>query len=33
MAIPDQIAQQSQEGNDARWADELAELRAYLEAA
>lgn len=32
-SLPDQIAQQSQEGNDAGWADELAELRAYLEAA
>jgi uncharacterized protein YndB with AHSA1/START domain len=32
-SLPDQIAQQSQEGNDAGWANELAELRAYLEAA
>ncbi|HEX4942212.1 MAG TPA: SRPBCC domain-containing protein [Actinomycetota bacterium] len=32
-SLPDQIAQQSQEGNDAGWTDELAELRAYLEAA
>jgi uncharacterized protein YndB with AHSA1/START domain len=32
-SLPDQIAQQSQEGNDAGWAEELAELQAYLEAA
>jgi uncharacterized protein YndB with AHSA1/START domain len=32
-SLPDQIPQQSQEGNDDGWADELAELRVYLEAA
>jgi uncharacterized protein YndB with AHSA1/START domain len=32
-ALPDQIAQQSQEGNDAGWRDELEELKTYLEAA
>ncbi len=32
-SLSDQIAQQSQEGNDAGWAKELAELQAYLEAA
>jgi uncharacterized protein YndB with AHSA1/START domain len=32
-SLPDQIAQQSQEGNDAGWAEELAELQTYLEAA
>jgi uncharacterized protein YndB with AHSA1/START domain len=32
-SLPDQIAQQSQEGNDAGWAEELRELQAYLEAA
>jgi uncharacterized protein YndB with AHSA1/START domain len=32
-SLPDQIAQQSQDGNDAGWAGELRELQAYLEAA
>jgi uncharacterized protein YndB with AHSA1/START domain len=32
-SLPDQIAQQSQRGNDAGWRDELEELKAYLEAA
>jgi uncharacterized protein YndB with AHSA1/START domain len=32
-ALPDQIAQQSREGNDAGWAGELDELKTYLEAA
>jgi uncharacterized protein YndB with AHSA1/START domain len=32
-SLPDQIAQQSQQGNDAGWVEELAELQAYLEAA
>jgi uncharacterized protein YndB with AHSA1/START domain len=32
-SLPDQIAQQSQEGNDAGWAEELEDLQAYLEAA
>jgi uncharacterized protein YndB with AHSA1/START domain len=32
-SLPDQITQQSQEGNDAGWAKELGELKAYLEAA
>jgi uncharacterized protein YndB with AHSA1/START domain len=32
-SLPEQIAQQSQEGNDAGWRDELQELKAYLEAA
>jgi uncharacterized protein YndB with AHSA1/START domain len=32
-SLPDQIAQQSQEGNDAGWTQELAELKTYLEAA
>lgn len=32
-SLPDQIHEQSYEGNDAGWRDELEELRAYLEAA
>lgn len=32
-SLPDQIHQQSRHGNDAGWAEELAELKAYLEAA
>jgi uncharacterized protein YndB with AHSA1/START domain len=32
-ALPNQIAQQSHEGNDAGWRDELEELKTYLEAA
>jgi uncharacterized protein YndB with AHSA1/START domain len=32
-SLPDQIARQSQQGNDAGWAEELAELQGYLEAA
>jgi uncharacterized protein YndB with AHSA1/START domain len=31
--LPDQIAQQSQEGNDEGWRKELEELKTYLEAA
>jgi uncharacterized protein YndB with AHSA1/START domain len=32
-SLPDQIEQQSQAGNDEGWAQELGELKAYLEAA
>jgi uncharacterized protein YndB with AHSA1/START domain len=32
-SLPDQIARQSQHGNDAGWREELGELKAYLEAA
>jgi uncharacterized protein YndB with AHSA1/START domain len=32
-SLPDQIAQQSQEGNDEGWRKELEELTTYLEAA
>jgi uncharacterized protein YndB with AHSA1/START domain len=32
-ALPDQIREQSQRGNDAGWRDELEELKTYLEAA
>jgi uncharacterized protein YndB with AHSA1/START domain len=32
-SLPDGIAQRSYDGNDAGWAQELEELRAYLEAA
>jgi uncharacterized protein YndB with AHSA1/START domain len=32
-SLPDQIARQSQRGNDAGWLDELEELGTYLEAA
>jgi uncharacterized protein YndB with AHSA1/START domain len=32
-SLPDQIRQQSRDGNDAGWAEELEELRTYLEAA
>jgi uncharacterized protein YndB with AHSA1/START domain len=32
-SLPDQIAEQSQEGNDEGWRKELEELKAYLEAA
>lgn len=32
-SLPDQIREQSQEGNDAGWRDELEELKTYLEAA
>jgi uncharacterized protein YndB with AHSA1/START domain len=32
-SLPDQIAQQSREGNDAGWRDELEELKTYLETA
>lgn len=32
-SLPDRIHAQSREGNDAGWAKELEELRAYLEAA
>ena len=31
-SLPDQVHEQSYEGNDAGWRDELEELRAYLEA-
>jgi len=32
-SLPDQVAQQSQEDNDAGWDEELGELKTYLEAA
>lgn len=32
-SLPDQIREQSQQGNDAGWRDELEELKTYLEAA
>jgi uncharacterized protein YndB with AHSA1/START domain len=32
-SLPDQIAQQSHQGNDAGWREELEELKTYLEAA
>jgi uncharacterized protein YndB with AHSA1/START domain len=32
-SLPDQIQEQSQQGNDAGWRDELEELKTYLEAA
>ena len=32
-SLPEQIAQRSREGNDAGWAEELDELKVYMEAA
>ena len=32
-SLPDQIREQSQQGNDAGWRDELEELKTFLEAA